>query len=85
MECNKSTVRSRLRRQKIYSNKNAHELLKKKESERKNGANKLAPTLRESDEDAKVEYRKNQAEAKWAYQVKKVAEMKSTETEFTTV
>ena len=64
MECNKSTVRSRLRRQKIYSNKNAHELLKKKESERKNGANKLAPTLRESDEDAKVEYRKNQAEAK---------------------
>ena len=65
MECAKSTVRSQLRRQKIYSNKNAHELLKAKEHERKNSANRLAATASEGDdEDAKVEYKKNQREAK---------------------
>ena len=38
---NKSTKQSQLNRQKIYNNKNAHEVLKEKEWERKNAANRL--------------------------------------------
>ena len=79
MECAKSTVRSQLRRQKIYSNKNAHELLKAKEHERKNSANRLAATASEGgDEDAKVEYKKKtkRSQTKQIKQIKQKRQQK---------
>ena len=79
----KSTERSRLKRQQIY-NKNAYELPKEKVQERKNAANRLAAMTREGEEDVKMEYGKQRRELKRVYRVRKVAEKKSEEVNFTT-